>query len=167
MMRRRRTRGRHECQYGSPRMRRCCRWMVRVSAAIKVVLSKSLVRQPASPKDISMSCFKTILLLAITASLISGCKPTAAPTGSSPPGTDPSETVTAPRVAPEPDDAGSVKYHYLLCHVLCFADDSIDPVASDDAKAACVTTNAIRSQSAVDCDYMSFLRDCLWFRGLL
>jgi len=55
-----------------------------------------------------MSCFKTILLLAITASLISGCKPTAAPTGSSPPGTDPSETVTAPRVAPEPDDAGSV-----------------------------------------------------------
>jgi ADP-ribose pyrophosphatase YjhB (NUDIX family) len=71
-----------------------------------------------------------------------------------------------------PDDAGSVKYHYLLCHVLCFADDSIDPVASDDAKAACVTTHAIRSQFAVDCDYqvcdyMSFLRDCLWFRGLL
>jgi hypothetical protein len=38
-----------------------------------------------------MSCFKTTLLLAITALLISGCKPTA-----------------APKVAPEPDDAGSV-----------------------------------------------------------
>ena len=55
-----------------------------------------------------MSCFKTILLLAIAASLISGCKPTAAPTGSSTPGTDSSETVTVPKVAPEPDDAGSV-----------------------------------------------------------
>ncbi|MFT5325341.1 MAG: hypothetical protein ACI8P0_003209 [Planctomycetaceae bacterium] len=55
-----------------------------------------------------MSCFKTILLLAITALLISGCKPTATPTGSSTPGTDSSETVTVPKVAPEPDDAGSV-----------------------------------------------------------
>jgi hypothetical protein len=65
--------------------------MVRVLAAIKVALSKSLVRQPASPKDISMNCFRTTLLLVITASLISGCKPT-----------------TAPTAAPEPDDAGSV-----------------------------------------------------------
>lgn len=55
-----------------------------------------------------MSCFRTTLLLAIATTFIAGCKPTATPTGTSAPGTDSSEIVTAPKAAPEPDDAGSV-----------------------------------------------------------
>ena len=36
------------------------------------------------------------------------------------------------------------QYHYVLCHVLCFADDTIEPVAADDAPDACwVQTDAI------------------------
>jgi uncharacterized protein YjbI with pentapeptide repeats len=69
---------------------------------------RTLVNQPASPKDIFMSCFRTILLLAITASFISGCKPTATPTGTSGPGNESTQSVTAPKEAPEPDDAASV-----------------------------------------------------------
>lgn len=35
-----------------------------------------------------------------------------------------------------PDERGRVLYHYVLCHVLCFGDDTVDPVASDDAADA-------------------------------
>lgn len=35
-----------------------------------------------------------------------------------------------------PDEDGRVRYHYVLCHVLCFGDDTVDPVASDDAADA-------------------------------
>ena len=33
-------------------------------------------------------------------------------------------------------DEGRVRFHYVLCHVLCFADDTADPIASDDAAGA-------------------------------
>lgn len=55
-----------------------------------------------------MNCFRTTLLLAMTASLISGCKPTVAPTGASSPENESTQTVTSPKAVPASDDAGSV-----------------------------------------------------------
>ena len=47
------------------------------------------------------------------------------------------------------DKRGRVLYHYVLCHVLCLGDDTVDPVASDDAADAqwVGTSNLLRGDS--------------------
>jgi hypothetical protein len=57
-------------------------------------------------KGHSMTIIRSAVLLTFTASLVAGCKPTTAPTGTSPTGAEPTVTVAPP--APEPDDAKSI-----------------------------------------------------------
>ena len=46
------------------------------------------------------------------------------------------------------EEDARTQYHYVLCHVLCFADDTIEPVAADDAPDACwVEADAILEES--------------------
>ena len=52
-----------------------------------------------------------------------------------------------------PDECGRVRFHYVLCHVLCFGDDTVDPVASDDAADArwVGTSDLLRGESSTEC----------------
>ena len=51
------------------------------------------------------------------------------------------------------DECGRVRYHYVLCHVLCFGDDTVDPVASDDAADArwVDTSDLLRGETSAAC----------------
>lgn len=55
-----------------------------------------------------MNIIRSAALLTFTISLIAGCKPSLAPTGTSPTDAESSETVAPPKAAPEPDDAGCI-----------------------------------------------------------
>ena len=52
-----------------------------------------------------------------------------------------------------PDECGRVRFHYVLCHVLCYGDDAVDPVASDDAADArwVYTSDLLHGESSAGC----------------
>jgi len=59
-------------------------------------------------KGHSMTIIRSAALLTLTISLVAGCKPSTAPTGTSPKDAGSSVTVAPPKPAPEPDDAECV-----------------------------------------------------------